>query len=477
MADDTITHRELQGLFRLNSLVDTTEHIPAILEEFTLKILPDSMKFPDRIACRTEFDAHVFSSSSYKNRHMKTGNSRTVPIYINKEQRGKISITYPEKKMFEIGQLEYSVLQAFADKIGKAVTRLEAQQQLTESKLRIQNILDSLPDIIFEIDGDMRVTWANKRALEVNGHARNQFCYKVFHSRNKPCPNCPSMKVFETGEMKRGSVYFSGEGGGESEQYLENIGVPLRDQNGKIIGVIEIARDVTRSHQVQEKLLRYNKELRNLSHHLQLIREEERKNISREIHDELGQALTAIKMDAYWLNKNIPETETALRKKTADLLSLADETVQNVQKLIIDLRLGFPEDLDFRSSLEWEIEDFIDRTGMDVTFSLDLFPRHIDPQCSITAYRILQESLTNISRHAAAQKADITVRYRDAGIEISISDNGVGISDKELYSPSSYGIIGMRERCISLGGSLEIAGAPGGGTRLTALIPANPVEI
>jgi two-component system, NarL family, sensor histidine kinase UhpB len=472
MTDDTITRRGLQGLFRLNTLVDTTEHIPAILEEFTLEILPGSMKYPDQIACRTEFGGKNFSNN---NRYTKTGNSCTVPICINKEQRGNISISYPEKKMFTIEPVEHSVLRAFADKIGKAITRLEAQQQLSENKLRIQNILDSLPDIIFEIDRNMRVTWANKRALEVNGNALNQFCYTVYHNRNKPCPNCPAAKAFETGEMKRGSVYFSDDGG-ESEQYLENIGVPLRDQNGNIIGVIEIARDVTRSHQVREKLLRYNKELRNLSHHLQLIREEERKNISREIHDELGQALTAIKMDAYWLNKNIPETETALRKKTADLLSLADETVWNVQKLISDLRLGFPEDLDFRSSLEWEIEDFIDRTGMDVTFSLDMFPGNIDPQCSITAYRILQESLTNISRHAAAEKADIAVRHRDGGIEISISDNGAGISDKELYSPSSYGIIGMRERCVSIGGYLEIAGTPGEGTRLTARIPASPAE-
>ena len=151
--------------------------------------------------------------------------------------------------------------------------------------------------------------------------------------------------------------------------------------------------------------------MRNLSHHLQLVREEERKNISREIHDELGQALTAIKMDAYWLNKHIPEAETGLKKKSEDMLSLTAETVQNVQKLINDLRLGLPEDLDFRSSLEWEIEDFIARSGLAVTYTIGALPDSIDPQSAITAFRILQESLTNISRHANAEKAEIDISF------------------------------------------------------------------
>ena len=129
MTDDTITRRGLQGLFRLNTLVDTTEHIPAILEEFTLEILPGSMKYPDQIACRTEFGGKNFSNN---NRYTKTGNSCTVPICINKDSGETYLFHIPKRKCLQLVPLEHSVLRAFADKIGKAITRLEAQQQLSE---------------------------------------------------------------------------------------------------------------------------------------------------------------------------------------------------------------------------------------------------------------------------------------------------------------------------------------------------------
>ena len=464
--------KELQGVFRLNNCVDTSRNIEEILREFTLEILPYSMQYPDIVDCIVEFD-----SRTYRNKEQRgiSANSYTVPIYVQKKQRGKISIAYPELDAFEIETVEYSVIHAFADKIGKAITRIEAQEQLEESRKRSQNILDSMPDIIFEIDMDMRITWANKKAVEAANNPIGQFCYTAYHGRSKPCPNCPSVKALQTGEIKHGNVYFSEGSGRDSEQFLENIGVPILDPEENILGVMEITRDITKNHQAQEKMKRYNKELRNLSHHLQLVREEERKNISREIHDELGQALTAIKMDAYWIHKHTPETETKLLKKSENMLSLLDDTVLNVQKLINDLRLGIPEGLDFHSALEWEIEDFQKRSGIQVNFTLGHFSESIDPQSSITAYRILQESLTNISRHAAAGNVNIQIGYRNDCIEISIRDDGLGISDKELYSPHSYGIIGMRERCLILGGHLEIESGPGKGTQLTAVIPVQPI--
>lgn len=463
--------KELQGLFQLNILVDNNISIPVILEKFTREILPNSMKLPHLIECRTEFDGLVYVNKRSEGNNV---NTYSVPIFTNRSPRGNIAVSYPEKELLEIEQVEFSVLRAFADKIGKFITRIEAQEELEANKKRFQNILDSLPDIVFEIDRAMRITWANKKALEANEAAFGKLCHQVYHNRSKPCPNCPSVKALETGEIKRGSVYFSESSDGKSEQYLENIGVPIIDPDNNILGVVEIARDITETHQSKEKLERYNRELRNLSHHLQLVREEERKNISREIHDELGQALTAIKMDAYWINKHIPEEELQLRQKTADMLLLVDETVQNVQKLINDLRLGFPEDLDFQSSLEWLIEDFMERSRIDVSFSIDLFPDHIQYQSSLTAFRILQESLTNISRHAKGDKVEISIKNTDNTVALSITDNGVGISEKEIYSASSYGIIGMRERCQSLGGHLEIRSTPGKGTEISATIPLSP---
>ena len=368
------------------------------------------------------------------------------------------------------------VLGPLESKVGTKIDRAYAyirpkpqEYELTEH--RMKNILDSLPDRIFEIDQSMKITWANKQTKANTPRAVGQFCYSVYRNRDRPCPNCPAHRALKTGNIEKGNIYFAKSKQSGREAYLANIGVPIKDRENNTIGVLEITRDMTDEYTAKHKLERSNEELRNLSTHLQRVQEEERKKIARDIHDDFGQAMTAIKMYAYWIHKNLSSQKGQLGKKTGEMLELVDATAKSIQQTVAELRTGYHDELDFRSALEWEIENFAETTGIQVDYSLGDIETLPKKESSLVLYRVLQESLTNISRHADADQVEIEIQTDRNQIRLVIRDNGIGIPDKKLYSSTSYGIIGMRERCTSAGGELHISGNKDWGTEVRAELP------
>jgi signal transduction histidine kinase len=209
-------------------------------------------------------------------------------------------------------------------------------------------------------------------------------------------------------------------------------------------------------------------QLRALAGRLQSIREEERKRVAREIHDQLGQALTAIKLDVSSLVRDIPEDQ---RRQSTKTLTLVDETIRSVRRIATDLRPGMLDDLGLVATMEWAGEEFGARTGTQC--HLDLPPEDIvvDPDTAIAIFRIFQETLTNVARHANAKEVQARLTIENGNLILEVRDNGSGIPRERLQKGRSLGILGMRERATLLGGDLSITGSPGQGTVVRVWIP------
>jgi len=239
-------------------------------------------------------------------------------------------------------------------------------------------------------------------------------------------------------------------------------------------GSVMVLTDITERRQVERELVRSQCELRRLSHHLQSVREKEGKRIAREIHDELGQALTALKIDISYLSRKFIKDLKDKRlfiEKTKSMSELIDETIQTIQKISAELRPRLLDDLGLVPAIEWYAQDFQERTKIECKADLDFNGIELDPDCSTAIFRIFQEALTNIARHAEATKVNINLKRINGKLEIQISDNGKGIKEDDIYSPNSLGLIGMRERIRPFNGELKLYTTENGGTLLSVSLP------
>ncbi len=221
---------------------------------------------------------------------------------------------------------------------------------------------------------------------------------------------------------------------------------------------------------VVDRLHRSLEQLRALSSRLETVREEERKRIAREIHDELGQALTAIKIELSSLLFEWP-TEQKPSKRADSILRLVDQTIQSVRKISTELRPGILDALGLVAAVEWAAEEFETRTGTRCRPDLPKDVLEIDQERTTAIFRILQETLTNIARHADATQVDIRLTIEDGSLILDVHDNGIGISGEQLSASGSLGILGMRERVLLLGGEFLMSGEPNQGTRVRVRIP------
>ena len=216
-----------------------------------------------------------------------------------------------------------------------------------------------------------------------------------------------------------------------------------------------------------EMELKRSQELfRSLSAHLQEVREDERTRIARRIHDDLGQALTALKIDLSWLNKKLASDQDPVREKLQSMVTLINETVATVHNVSEDLRPGILDDFGLSAAIEWQAEEFQKRTGIECRISLASDESNLNKEKSTNLFRIVQESLTNVIRHADATKVEINLTEKDGMLLLEIVDNGKGISKDAITNPKSFGLIGIKERVHSLGGEVDIVGTPHEGTRL-----------
>src|SRR3954468_14610139 len=265
--------------------------------------------------------------------------------------------------------------------------------------------------------------------------------------------------IFLTAAADEMSSMFRGYEAGAVD-YLQKPVVP-EILKAKVAVFVELFRKSERLRESEEKF-------RRLAAHLISVREEERAHIAREIHDELGQVLTGLKMEVTWLAKRL--REKPLVEKTDSMCKLIDTTVQTVRKIATGLRPEMLDDMGLIAAVGWQAKEFQKRPGIRCRAKLPPEVK-LDIDVSTTMFRIFQEILTNVARHSRATRVDIELLLSPERVGLEVVDNGVGIADEDLNGKKSLGLLGMNERALLFGGEVKITGTPGHGTRVSVSIP------
>lgn len=252
----------------------------------------------------------------------------------------------------------------------------------------------------------------------------------------------------------------------------ETIKTPVRDRHGRIIGTAGISRDITRRKKLESELRKSRGQLRVLSAHLHSVREEERARLSRELHDELGQNLAALRFGLDWIDAQLLPGQDAAAEKVAGLRSLTDATVAIMARIATELRPIILDDLGLAVAVEWLVETVAKQTGLEIALSVGLRREPAEREIDITVFRILQESLTNVVRHARASKVDVTLSEAGRHVVLEVADDGCGLAAaaRQRRMPA-LGLLGMQERAAAVGGALSIENRADGGTRVSLRVP------
>lgn len=228
--------------------------------------------------------------------------------------------------------------------------------------------------------------------------------------------------------------------------------------------------NITQSKLAEIEIRHSREQLQELSDHVQKVKEDERARIAREIHDDIGGNLTAIKIDLLWLTNRLSPDSKAMHEKAAAIERLVDRTMETTQRISRDLRPGIL-DLGLIAAIEWQAEEFQRRMGIPCELTTSDEELNLDQDLCVAIFRIFQETLTNISKYAAATRVDVSLVAGDDVVVLEVVDDGLGISRDQLSKPGSFGIRGIQERARSLHGDVEIESTPGAGTRIKVEIP------
>jgi signal transduction histidine kinase len=250
----------------------------------------------------------------------------------------------------------------------------------------------------------------------------------------------------------------------ELEARLTQLANQLQAANASLEG------EITDRLSKENEFRRSTEQLRELSARLQSVREEERTHLARAIHDELGQALTGLKMDVAWLQKHLDQPQPALLEKTQAMSDLIDIIVQAVRRIATELRPGIL-DLSLVATIEWQLQEFQTRSGIEGKLISAPEETTLDVDGATTVFRIFQEILTNVARHAQATRIEVSLEENATFLTLQVQDNGRGMTESEIQSPKSIGLLGMRERARLREGKIQFQGTPGQGTTVTVRVP------
>ena len=373
--------------------------------------------------------------------------------------------------------------------------RREKLDSLRESELRFRSLIERSFDAIILCDSQLNITYASPSTLNIVGsspedfmghHAEELFGMEFCHGIQN-LMKADSLDLERTTLIQTPLIHHDG-----SLRWIECRATNMLHESG-IKAIVINYRDITERKLSDERLEKSKEDLRALSTHLQSIREEERTSIAREIHDELGQLLTVLKMDLLLMEKSLEkklhsEILSGAHADIEKMMDLIDDIIRSIRRIATELRPQILDELGLKDAIEWEAETFEARTGIQTVLKVDPEDINLDRGKNTALFRVFQEALTNVARHSKATSLTVSLSAADGLFRMTIADNGNGASAEELNNRSSLGILGMRERLMSVGGELNIRSTPGGGTVVTVMVslgnqsqlstqPSNPTGI
>ncbi len=428
--------------------------------------------------------------------------------FIHPEDRAKVDAAFLSSlDMRSPAQIEYRVVmrdgrvkvieerwQVFHNEQGKPVRlvgaclditeRRQTEEQIRTAHQRLSYLVENSPLAVVEWDSDFRVQrWSHHaeelfgwRAEEVMGLLHTDWPF--VHPDDEPAVARIIAGLLHGTELNNFSINRNYTKNGRVV-YCEWYNSAMLERDGGLASILSLVHDVTQRKQAEEAVLQSQQQLRVLSSHMETLREQERTRISREIHDELGQMLTGLKMDLRWMENSLDAfgDDRRLNPILDKLVAAAELTgaiLKTVQRIATELRPGVLDKLGLPSALQFEAAEFEKRSGIPCRISGPSDLPSMSGKVSTAFFRIFQEALTNVSRHAKATAVEAEIQVEAGGYRLEIKDNGSGITRGDLDKPSSLGLLGMQERARLLGGNVSFARRLGGGTAVTVQIPNSP---
>jgi PAS domain S-box-containing protein len=339
-----------------------------------------------------------------------------------------------------------------------------------DSWLKTSDLLDSLPFYVLLIDDKHHILQANRAVREQLGAEPadiiGKYCPEVIHGTKGPWHACPLEEAIETGHPVEREALDE-----NSKHWIMSAIYPVkRTPEGRTV-FFHMVTDVNERKQAEEQLRISREQMKELTRHLETVREEERTRMARQIHDELGQSLATVKIYLSWLTKRLPSDQELLLENSKIMNDLIDAAIGTVMRVSTELRPGVLDDFGLVSAIKWQIREFEKFTDIKFVFAFSPDNLVIDKERSNTLFRVCHSALTNAVRHAGATEVKVSLKQSADMISLTVSDNGRGITQKEIANPRSFGIIGMNERVNFWDGKFSISGTAGKGTKISVRIP------
>jgi signal transduction histidine kinase len=367
----------------------------------------------------------------------------------------------------------------------------QAQHRLSESQAKLAAALSSMTDSVIITDTagnfvEFNDAYATMYRFRNKAECTRNFgefsvLFDVYTASGEPL----AKEMFPTLRALRGetesNVEYSYRRKDTGETWIGSLSFsPVRAKDGSITGAVITARDVTERKRTEEALRHSEKmalqreQFQALAERLRRAREEERTRVSRDLHDQIGQILTAIKLDLTWMTRRLPKANDEFRDRLKGTIGLINDGVRSVRKICTGLRPGVLDDLGLAAAIEWQANEFASRTGIHCDISVPTADVVLDGDPATEFFRIFQECLTNVMRHAEAKSVRVSLREEHGDLVLVVADDGKGFCESE--ASNSLGFLGMKERAQVCGGTIQIVSSPGNGTTVTLRVPMQPTE-
>jgi len=453
-----------------NEFIDNFEYeVPGTPCQNTIK--PESCCYPENVQQAFPHDPKLrnMQIDAYVGTPLVDSSGRTVGLLV-------VLFCQPLSRVDQT----LSILRIFAARASAELERSLAEEALKESERKYRRIVETAQEGIWTIDANANTTYVNEKLAEMLGYTAEEMLGRHLFE----FMDAKGRKIAERNLERRGrgieeihDFTFRRKDGSAIHTLLSTN--PLQDKDGQYVGALAMVTDITVIKEAEIELKNSRQQLRNLAAHLQTLREDERLMIAREMHDELGQVLTALKMDLTLLERDINSKQDRL--EAASILTeidamkkVIDTTIRKIRKLITELRPEVLDNLGLEAALQWQIDEFKTRTNIHYTLETQSIDLEKEP--SVAVFRIFQEALTNIARHSRAKNVAVKMSTEDHSCILSISDDGVGIDREVLNNGKTFGLLGMKERAIIFGGEVSITGKKNRGTTVEVRIPITKSE-